>query len=682
MRLRVATLGLFTVAMIAPAAADAHSLVRSGGGLVSYLSEDATSLNTLTVRPDGTRIEFHDPTVDNGIDPGSCTPGQVSGGFIIQAFCPAGGVSRIRIDLRDREDTAVVSIPISVTLLGGSGADRLTAGPAGDEVDAGEGNDSVDGGDGDDTIDGGLGIDSLAGRAGADRLISRDGLADSVVCGEGADVVDADTFDEVAADCEEVTRTFTPPPSGGADEPGPPKLRVGAEIVQRPESSRRVRVFAASSEPGTISASGFLNVAGLNRPVQAESRRVEVGGAGGAIGYKVAPKRWDEVARALRRGRPVSVHLGVVATDLAGNSSRRNAPRVRLALRGAKADGGKGGTRPFALNRHPEPGDTDGDEVWDFPPYPPPYDNCPTVKNGSQINTDMTLNGNMAYTPNEPAPAPPEPAPSTPMPAGDAAGDACDADDDADGVADTEDNCRVDRNPAQLDEDEFPGYGDVCVPVDDDGDGLVNDDDNCDLVPNPDQADLDGDDRGDVCDRDDDGDGLDDPFDKCPTVYDPPVSDVDGDGEVTWRDQPDADGDGIGTACDPEEPVLRPDAPGQDTTPPDARARARTPQPLAQLSAGVIVSIRCSEACTATSELVLSRTTAKRIGLGRDRTIAEGAAELDGAGKTYAFVRADRRARNALAGAGGAIRARLVTGVVDPGANARRLSRRLEISPR
>ena len=73
--------------------------------VVSYLSQDATSLNTLTVRPDGGRIEFHDPTVDGGLDPGDCTPGDVAGGFIVQAFCPAAGVERVRIDLGEREDS-------------------------------------------------------------------------------------------------------------------------------------------------------------------------------------------------------------------------------------------------------------------------------------------------------------------------------------------------------------------------------------------------------------------------------------------------------------------------------------------------------------------------------------------------------------------------------------------------
>ena len=112
-----------------PGAAAAHSLVRSGGGLVSYVSADATSLNGLAVRPSGNRVEFRDDRVDGGMDPGSCTPGDLdANGFIVQTFCPLAGVRRVRIDLGDREDTAAVDLRVPVSLLGGPGADASPAG--------------------------------------------------------------------------------------------------------------------------------------------------------------------------------------------------------------------------------------------------------------------------------------------------------------------------------------------------------------------------------------------------------------------------------------------------------------------------------------------------------------------------------------------------------------------------
>ena len=112
-----------------PGSAAAHSLVRPGGAVVSYLSADATSLNTLRVGVSGNRIEFRDESVDGGMDPGSCTPGDIDGnGYIIQTFCPLGGVQRVRIDLGEREDTATVALPVAATVLGGPGADRVTSG--------------------------------------------------------------------------------------------------------------------------------------------------------------------------------------------------------------------------------------------------------------------------------------------------------------------------------------------------------------------------------------------------------------------------------------------------------------------------------------------------------------------------------------------------------------------------
>ena len=137
---------------VAPAA-DAHSLIRVIESDALYLSQDATSLNTLTVRSVGNEIEFRDPTVDGGTDIGPCRPGDIGAdGNPTQAFCPAAGVTRVRVDLADREDTATITPGIPTEVLGGSGADTLTTGDVADRVDGGEGNDRLATGGGDDVV--------------------------------------------------------------------------------------------------------------------------------------------------------------------------------------------------------------------------------------------------------------------------------------------------------------------------------------------------------------------------------------------------------------------------------------------------------------------------------------------------------------------------------------------------
>jgi len=154
---------------LAPAGAAAHSLVLPAGAVVSYISADATSLNTLTVRANGSRIEFRDPTVDGGMDPGNCTPGELTddaNAWIIQTFCPTGGVQSVRLDLGEREDSATVSVSIPTTMLGGPGADRLQGGPATDQLSGDDGDDTLAGGEGADVVIGGLGADEVSGEAG------------------------------------------------------------------------------------------------------------------------------------------------------------------------------------------------------------------------------------------------------------------------------------------------------------------------------------------------------------------------------------------------------------------------------------------------------------------------------------------------------------------------------------
>ena len=336
-RLRAATCAaVAAAAAIAPAQAAGHSLVRpSSAGVVSYLSADATSLNTLVVRPSGSRIEFRDPTVDGGMDPGSCTPGDISSdanAWIIQTFCPAAGVRSVRLDLGEREDTATVSVDIPSTLLGGPGADRLTGGPAADQLSGDDGDDTLAGGGANDVLIGGIGVDELAGDAGDDDLRARDGIQDLVRCGGGSDKVDADTLDEVDADCETVVRTLTPAPpgSGGARDRVAPRVEVGAPARKHVRQSRTISVFASSTESGFVAASGSVTIDGLALPLKVVRRRIDVAGGGAELAVKLTSSQWRQSLQALRRHRSVVVRLAVVATDRAGNSREAKPITVRL----------------------------------------------------------------------------------------------------------------------------------------------------------------------------------------------------------------------------------------------------------------------------------------------------------------------------------------------------------------
>jgi hypothetical protein len=103
--------------------------------------------------------------------------------------------------------------------------------------------------------------------------------------------------------------------------------------------------------------------------------------------------------------------------------------------------------------------DADGDQIDDR------VDNCPSVANFDQVNTDASDQDRDGHEGEDTIDGVDNDGDTRvdEDPPGDAAGDACDDDDDNDTVPDADDNCPLDVNPNQADYD-GDGLGDACDP--------------------------------------------------------------------------------------------------------------------------------------------------------------------------------------------------------------------------
>jgi Ca2+-binding RTX toxin-like protein len=186
---RVVALAL-AATLLSAAGAGAAAVDGTGGNDFLVGTPGADSIRALgghdTVLGLGGRDRIRGGAGDDRIEgEGSCPPDRES-----PAYClPSGGTAADSdtIDGENGDDT----------IAGGRGADTLRGGP---------GDDSIDGGAKADHIVGGRGNDDIRGGRGNDRIETRDGQVDAVSCGTGRDRVIADAIDDIARNCERVSR--------------------------------------------------------------------------------------------------------------------------------------------------------------------------------------------------------------------------------------------------------------------------------------------------------------------------------------------------------------------------------------------------------------------------------------------------------------------------------------------
>ncbi len=155
-------------------------------------------------------------------------------------------------------------------ITGTAGNDRLVGTPRADTMRGLAGNDRLTGGGGADFLEGGAGRDLVDGGEGADRIaVEYDGARDTVRCGPGADVVNADLLDAVARDCELVGRRLSRDPYTNLDsqhesEVEPDSFTFGRTTVATFQVGRRFDGassnigYAVTKDDGQSWTNGFL----------------------------------------------------------------------------------------------------------------------------------------------------------------------------------------------------------------------------------------------------------------------------------------------------------------------------------------------------------------------------------------------------------------------------------------
>lgn len=138
-------------------------------------------------------------------------------------------------------------------ITGTEGADQLTGTRSTDVINGLGGNDRIDGLAGDDVLIGGTGSDRITGGGGNDRIgVHADAASDTVACGAGQDLVNAELDDVVLADCEVLSRQLSRDPYTNFD--------AQHETQVEPDSFSFGQTIVTTFQSGRFTGGGAANI--------------------------------------------------------------------------------------------------------------------------------------------------------------------------------------------------------------------------------------------------------------------------------------------------------------------------------------------------------------------------------------------------------------------------------------
>lgn len=352
MRSRAPLIGGITLALLAAAPAAATAATASLDGSTLSVVAGQGEANQLNISISGTELVVTES--GDGVALTAAGPGCTGAGNVVR--CPTAAVDSIDVAAGDLDDTVFLTsgVVLPATLAGGAGNDLLIGGSGDDTIDGGASDDFLGGQLGDDSFSGGAGQDSvgydlrsepvtariggdqegqagerdriatdveglrggsgndvltagpgpskLQGLAGDDTLHSRNGAADELLCGDGADSAIAEPVDSIGADCESVD-TDIPPPASKPPASAPPETEPaagddpGAPSGDPEPSLARLARALISQRPITLTRNGVA-------PVRVHCPKDHARRCKGTVTIRLAGRRKQRrLARSARRSR-------------------------------------------------------------------------------------------------------------------------------------------------------------------------------------------------------------------------------------------------------------------------------------------------------------------------------------------------------------------------------------------